>query len=108
MPQVFDPLGPWFFPANANAPPGCRWVNLWLPLSSSLIPESCAIADPEALMDDGVFLGNTAFVFGILVAIFLVHVAVISAVEAYWLAQARGAQLDLWYSILVKNRQLGP
>lgn len=48
------------------------------------------MADAEdALMDDAVFFGNTALVFGVLVAIFVVHVAIISAVEAYWLAQVR-------------------
>ena len=59
-------------------------------MPASLTPDSCEVADAEALMDDSVFFGNTALVFGALVAIFVAHVAVISAVEAYWLAQARG------------------
>lgn len=59
-------------------------------MPASMTPESCVIADAEdALMDDGILFGNTALVFGILVAIFVAHVAIISAVEAYWLAQAR-------------------
>eukprot|EP00903_Cladosiphon_okamuranus_P017880 g16453.t1 len=59
-----------------------RWVNLWLPLPSSMTPEACEIADAEALMDDSVLFGNTTLVLGVLLAIFLVHVAVISADHA--------------------------
>lgn len=67
----------------------CRWVNLWLPMPTSMTPDSCEVGDSETLMDDEVFFGNSALVFGTLLGIFLVHVVVISAVEAYWLAEVR-------------------
>ncbi|CAM9339220.1 unnamed protein product, partial [Scytosiphon promiscuus] len=68
-----------------------RWVNLWLPIPADLSPASsdCEEADDDALMTEEVFYGNTALVLGLLVAIFVVHVAVVSIVEAYWLAQDR-------------------
>ncbi|CBJ28116.1 hypothetical protein Esi_0092_0020 [Ectocarpus siliculosus] len=64
-----------------------RWVNLWLPMPSSLTPDSCEIADAQDLIDEGVFFGNTTLVLAILLGIFLIHVGAVSAVEAYWLAQ---------------------
>lgn len=36
-----------------------------------------------------VFIGNLGLVFGALVVIFLLHVALVSGVEAYWLAKVR-------------------
>ncbi|CAB1113690.1 unnamed protein product [Ectocarpus sp. CCAP 1310/34] len=68
-----------------------RWVNLWLPMPSSLSPNSCEIADAQDLIDEGVFFGNTTLVLAILLGIFLIHVGAVSAVEAYWLAQDRAA-----------------
>lgn len=50
--------------------------------------------EDETQLDDDVFLGNTALVLGILLAIFLVHVTIISVVEAYWLAQVREPALS--------------
>lgn len=36
-----------------------------------------------------VFIGNLCLVFGALLLIFLLHVALVSAVEAFWLAKVR-------------------
>lgn len=58
-------------------------------MPARLTPDSCEVEDDATQLDDEVFLGNTALVLGILLGIFLVHVTVISAVEAYWLAQVR-------------------
>lgn len=97
--QPFEPLAPKCLPfpdhsaafhdTTALRTYTGRWVNLWLTMPASMTPDSCVMEDPEAQMDDGVFFGNTSLVFGILLGIFLVHVTVVSAVEAYWLAQVR-------------------
>ncbi|CAM9252509.1 unnamed protein product, partial [Hapterophycus canaliculatus] len=74
-----------------------RWVNLWLPMPADLAPTSsgCEEEDEEGLMSEEVFYGNTVLVLGLLLAIFVVHVAAVSMVEAYWLAQDRAkAALD--------------
>ena len=68
-----------------------RWVNLWLPVFSEPLAESCDFADGDASDDSSiggsVFVGNTVLVLGLLLVVLFVHVTIISAVEAYWLAQ---------------------
>lgn len=89
-----------------------RWVNLWPPESFTdrflgFIPSIIdASEEPEAgqsedsterdvsprLTSDlssAVFLGNFALFLALLTAIFVVHVAVASGVEAYWIAKVR-------------------
>lgn len=64
-------------------------------MSIESLPESCDVdgsADDDSSVDGQVFVGNTVLVVGILFAIFFFHVAIISAVEAYWLAQVRSIQ----------------
>ncbi|CAM9165411.1 unnamed protein product, partial [Laminaria digitata] len=70
-----------------------RWVNLWLPVFSGPLAESCDFSDSDASDDSSVggsvFVGNTVLVLGLLLVVLFVHVVIISAVEAYWLAQNR-------------------
>lgn len=70
-----------------------RWVNLWLPVFSGPLAESCDFSDSDASDDSSVggsvFVGNTVLVLGLLLVVLFVHVVIISAVEAYWLAQVR-------------------
>lgn len=64
-------------------------------MSVQSLPESCDVdgsGDDDSSVNGQVFIGNTVLVVGILFAIFFFHVAVISAVEAYWLAQVRSIE----------------
>lgn len=66
-----------------------RWVNLWWqPDFATNILSSC---EPVTGANIGgpVFVGNIVLVVGILLSLFLLHVVVISGVEAYWLTKAR-------------------
>lgn len=76
---------------------GFRWVNLWVSMPADLTPTTsdCDEADDDAVLSADVFYGNTALVLGLLVAIFVVHVAVVSMVEAYWLAEVRDSRSDV-------------
>lgn len=77
-------------------------------MPAELIPDSCEAGEDETQLDDDVFFGNTALVLGILLAIFLVHVTIISVVEAYWLAQVRGHDCCLqrcWISCNLGGRR---
>lgn len=60
-----------------------RWVNLWGKAEwvGSAIPGDCE-ADGV-----GLFAWNFEFVAGCLLGIFLVHMAVVSAVEALWVTK---------------------
>lgn len=49
----------------------------------------------DAADDFGLLVGTIAMFSAILLGIFLVHVAVISGVEAYWLAKVRQSMLGL-------------
>lgn len=68
---------------------GTRWVNLWWPMD---IPGDtgsggCVFSAGVGEIGASVFVGNTVLVVGILLGTFLLHVAVVSGVEAYWLAK---------------------
>ena len=86
---------------------GARWVNLWPSerFSISVTPE-VVTKDMEESKEDGdtseekgisftvisdvssfLFMGNLALFFGLLLAIFTVHILIASGVEAYWLAK---------------------
>lgn len=52
------------------------------------IESSCTL-ESENDMGSVVFVGNLVLVLAILLGIFLVHVMVVSAVEAYWLSKVR-------------------
>lgn len=47
----------------------------------------CVFSASMGEIGASVFVGNAVLVVGILLATFLVHVAVVSGVEAYWLAK---------------------
>ncbi|CAB1103298.1 unnamed protein product [Ectocarpus sp. CCAP 1310/34] len=68
---------------------GLRWINLWW-----LAEVGQNIASDESAFEAGasgiralVFVGNVALVKGILLAIFFIHVAAVSGVEALWLTK---------------------
>ncbi|CAM9524910.1 unnamed protein product [Pylaiella littoralis] len=68
-----------------------RWVHLWLPADAfrGAVPDSCRLEDDPSDLNVLVFLGNVIIVAVILLTILLVHITVISGVEAYWLVKAR-------------------
>ena len=92
-----------------------RWVNLWPPESfaESFTPTAASEEpevgqqddDPESDVSPGpaneissfVFMGNFLLFLALLAGIFIVHVAVASGVEAYWIAKVWTTHLHtLW------------
>lgn len=73
-----------------------RWVNLWWKpdFADDIQSAECAIG--QAADDIALFLGNLMLIASLLLGIFLVHVAIISAFEARWLAKVgfRLVQID--------------
>lgn len=84
---------------------GNRWVNLWPPesVAETIAPSGAyegplaeegseeRVVSPSATSEisSTVFMGNFVLFAGLLTGIFLVHVGLASAVEAYWLTQVR-------------------
>jgi len=82
-----------------------RWVNLWPPadFAKSFTPASTSDESDAGQQDDDterddapsltseissfVFMGNFLLFLALLVGIFLLHVAVASGVEAYWITK---------------------
>ncbi len=67
-----------------------RWVNLWWPaeIGEDIASEECAF-DAGGDLGALVFVGNLLLVVGILLGIFLLHVLIVSGVEAFWLTKVR-------------------
>eukprot|EP00903_Cladosiphon_okamuranus_P017681 g16281.t1 len=104
--------------ALADFAENLRWVNLWPPASfaesvtpgserrtaRSLLSDELDSEGGDSGIDDDVessssddnssamFMGNFTLFVGLLAGIFLVHVAVASAIEAYWLAKKRAKE----------------
>lgn len=89
-----------------------RWVNLWPPqdFAESFTPVSdeAVSADRGGIVESEsdassatgdissfVFMGNFVLFMAVLAAIFLIHVALASGVEAYWLAK-------VWLAVLLR------
>lgn len=68
-----------------------RWINLWWPadIAEGVVSDSCAFDKGVSDIGALVFVGNFALVVIILSSIFLLHVMVISGVEAFWMAKVR-------------------
>lgn len=68
-----------------------RWINLWWPaeVAKDIASDECAFEIGAGDIGALVFVGNLILVVGILLGVFLLHVAVVSGVEAYWLAKVR-------------------
>lgn len=66
-----------------------RWVNLWwtADFAEDFGWGGCVLSAGQGDLGASVFVGNLALVVVALVGIFLLHVAVISGVEALWLAK---------------------
>lgn len=68
-----------------------RWINLWwpapAPVAEDLASEECAFDAGAGEIGALVFVGNLILVVGTLLGVFLLHVAVISGVEALWLTK---------------------
>lgn len=61
------------------------------------MPDSCRLEDDPSDLNVLVFLGNVIVVAVILLTILLVHITVISGVEAYWLVKASAVLTVLGY-----------
>lgn len=83
-----------------------RWINLWYSAKFAEGATGCSFtASADVAIDALVFVGNLALVVGILVAMFMLHVAIVSAVEAYWLSKVSGSDLacgGCWASLFVR------
>lgn len=83
-----------FAPRSKQTRRKLRWVNLWWRFEAVGDLDSSCHLDTEAEMGGAVFAGNLLLVMAILLGIFLLHVVVVSAIEAYWLSKVnRGGQL---------------
>lgn len=60
-------------------------------MGHDIASEECAFDAEESELGVSVFVGNLALVVGILLAVFLLHILIVSGVEAFWLTQVRGA-----------------
>lgn len=63
----------------------CRWINLWVPLDPPGLEDTCNFSMTDGDLGPLIFVGNIILVIGILAGILLLHIAVVSGVEAYWL-----------------------
>lgn len=68
-----------------------RWINLWWPaeVAEGIASEGCVFESGASNIGALVFVGNLILVVGVLLGVFLLHVAVVSGVEAYWLTKVR-------------------
>lgn len=66
-----------------------RWINLWWPagIGEDIASDGCIFETGASEIGALVFVGNLALVLGILLAIFFLHVAVVSGAEALWLTK---------------------
>lgn len=62
--------------------PVTRWINLWW--SADFADDS---TDHDSKTTSSAFVGNLVLVVGIIFGIFVVHITVISAVEALWISK---------------------
>eukprot|EP00903_Cladosiphon_okamuranus_P021834 g20077.t1 len=72
---------------------GLRWLNLWWPvpgpIAEDITSEACVFETGASDIGALVFVGNLILVVGTLLGVFLMHVAVVSGVEALWLTKKR-------------------
>ena len=75
-----------------------RWINLWWPaeVGNHIAPEECAYDAEASELGPSVFVGNLVLVVGILLGVFLLHILVVSGVEALWLTKVKGTFLLGW------------
>lgn len=80
LPHAFNRLQLWFQ----------RWVNLWwrADFAENITSGACAVDDVA------LFMGNSVLVSCCFLGIFLVHVAVISAIEAFWVVKVSCAFVE--------------
>ncbi|CAM9523853.1 unnamed protein product [Ectocarpus sp. 6 AP-2014] len=73
---------------------GLRWINLWWPaeIGEDIASDGCIFETGASEIGALVFVGNLALVLGILLAIFFLHVAVVSGAEALWLTKKRARE----------------
>ncbi|CAM9210891.1 unnamed protein product [Scytosiphon promiscuus] len=72
---------------------GLRWTNLWwaAEFAKDVGRGECVESAQAGDLGASVFVGNSALIMIALMSIFLLHVAVISGVEASWLAKKHAA-----------------
>lgn len=74
-----------------------RWVNLWWPaqVAEDITSEECVFETGASEIGALVFVGNLVLVVGVLLGVFLLHVAAISGVEALWLTKVKACWPDM-------------
>ena len=58
--------------------PSQRWINLWVPIGKDRV-------DNDNDIDEEAFVGNLVIVLCVAVLLLVLHILVVSAVEAHWL-----------------------
>lgn len=78
----------WVLCFSFGAPSNNRWLNFWVPVRE----ESEDVASPREKdngIDEEEFVGNIVLFWCIGFLILILHVLVVSAIEAYWLQAAK-------------------
>lgn len=76
-------------------------MNLWWPagFAEDGASAECVFSAGASDIGASVFVGNAMLVGGILVGLFLFHVAIVSGAEAYWLAKVSSSKYSFcWFA----------
>eukprot|EP00903_Cladosiphon_okamuranus_P006435 g6296.t1 len=73
---------------------GLRWINLWwsTKIGEDIGSEECVFEAGASEIGASVFVGNLVLVLGILVGVFVLHILIVSGVEAHWLTKNRARE----------------
>lgn len=66
-----------------------RWINLWWPakIGEDIGSEECVFDAGASEIGALVFVGNLVLVVGILLGVLVLHIVIVSGVEALWLTK---------------------
>lgn len=66
-----------------------RWLHFWIPAEEveDLVPDECMYPTKASELSALVVIGNFALGIGTILSILMIHVIVVSGVEAYWLTK---------------------
>ena len=88
---------------NAAKP---RWLNLWPPPDDDK-PNFCHDEVEVSDLDPRVVVGNIVLILTILAGLLVVHIVIVSAVEAFWLTKVSGMCCPVTCMRVTHQRCLG-